>query len=255
VDPHNSSHEQEALNNHISQISTVWTQLRAAHEGPPEAAVLAQQRIVQRYERAVYRYLLAAVRNQHVADDLFQEFALRLIRGAFKNVSPERGRFRDFLRTTLHHLIVDHHRKRNRLDRVRELSAEPEGPADADSGDAMFIEQWRNELLSRAWEALEKSDREKQRHLYTVLHFRTKHPEMRAQEMAEKLSEVVGKPLSAEWIHKRLFLAREKFVQLLLQEVQDTLDNPTLDELESEIAELGLMEYCRDGLEQRRKGS
>ena len=42
-----------------------------------------------------------------LADEMFQEFALRLVRGDFRNADAARGRFRFFLKTALYHLVVD----------------------------------------------------------------------------------------------------------------------------------------------------
>lgn len=243
------------LNQHLSQISTAWTAVLEAHFGEGDAVGEAQQRLLQRYSAAVYRYLLAAVRDPDAADELFQEFALRLVRGDFKRVDPLRGRFRHFLKTSLYHLIVDHQRRQQR--RARPLSAdsaEPaaEAPSEADS-DREFQTIWRAELMARTWEALARHDRATGQHLYTVLRFRTDHPEVRSPQMAEQLAPEVGKPLTAEWVRKRLFHAREKFTDLLLEEVAQSLANPAVDRLEEELIDLGLLDYCRAALERRRK--
>src|SRR5688572_2306994 len=90
---------------HLSHISTLWQDLLAAHSGGPEAASAAQQRLIQRYAPAALNYLRGALRDADAADELFQEFALRFVRGDFKRVQPERGRFRDYLKTVLMHLV------------------------------------------------------------------------------------------------------------------------------------------------------
>src|SRR5207244_615735 len=147
---------------HLSQISTRWTVLFAAHAAPTEAAGAARQRLFERYSRAIYRYLLAAVRDPDAADELLQEFALRLVRGDFKRAHPERGRFRDFLKTALYHLIVDHHRDAQR--RPTPLTADTPEPADdggpAAGADEEFMTLWRAELMKRAWEGLAQVERQ-----------------------------------------------------------------------------------------------
>ena len=42
---------------------------------------------------------------------------------------------------------------------------------------------------------------------------------------------------------------RDKFADLLLDEVVNSLDRPTPDHLEEELIDLGLLEYCRPALE------
>ena len=78
----------------------------------------ARAALVHRYRGAIYRYLLGAVRNPDVADDLAQDFALRLVRGDFRNADPERGRFRDLVKTVLFHLIVDYQRRQKAQPRA-----------------------------------------------------------------------------------------------------------------------------------------
>lgn len=243
------------LNQHLSQIATIWTAVLEAHWGEGSAIGAAQERLLQRYTPAVYRYLLGAVRDPDVANELFQEFALRLVRGDFKRVDPLRGRFRNFLKTALYHLIVDHQRRQQR-ERARPVEGhEPaaEEPSMADS-DRAFLTIWRAELMARAWDALAKHDRETGQHLYIVLRFRTDHPEVRSPQMAEQLAPQIGKPLTAEWIRKRLFHAREKFTDLLLEEVAHSLANPAAEEMEQELIDLGLLDYCRVALERRHSG-
>src|SRR4051794_16668614 len=98
----------------LSQITTSWSLLLQAHSGPADDTTAAQQRLFERYSGAVYRYLLAAVRDPNVADELGQELALRIVRGDFQRASPERGRFRNYLKRALFHLIVDYQRAQKR---------------------------------------------------------------------------------------------------------------------------------------------
>src|SRR5262249_51717765 len=112
---------------HISQIETLWPMLRQAHGGSPAQINAAQEVILKRYRPAVYRYLLACVGDADAADELAQEFALRFVRGDFRNANPERGRFRDLLKSALYHLVIDHHKKKKK--NLPGLSAGPEPAA------------------------------------------------------------------------------------------------------------------------------
>src|SRR5262249_13327225 len=82
---------------HISQIATVWPLIEQAHGDDPEETGAAQDALLRRYRPAVYRYLLACLGRCDAAEDLWQEFALRFVRGDFRNANPEKGRFRDLL--------------------------------------------------------------------------------------------------------------------------------------------------------------
>jgi RNA polymerase sigma-70 factor (ECF subfamily) len=243
----------EAPDARLSQISTSWTALFQAHAGPGDAAVAAQQRLLQRYHRAVYRYLLAAVRDPDAAEELFQEVALRFLRCYFRNVQPERGRFRDFLKRVLSNLIVDHRRKQS-----RQPAALPQDVPDAQSvpsfgEDEEFLASWRRELMQHAWEGLAEAERRTGQPLYTVLRFRVDHPDAQSAEIAKRLSDRMGRALTPEWVRKWLSRAREAFTDLLLDEVERSLGGPSREQLEQELLDLGLMECCRPALERRRK--
>src|SRR5713101_7167113 len=104
--------DQQELNQHLSRISTQWTMVFQAHQGPVDAVTRARHQLLQRYSGAAYRYLLGAVRDPDVAAELCQEFALQFVRGDFRRADPERGRFRDYLKRALIHMITDYQRTR-----------------------------------------------------------------------------------------------------------------------------------------------
>jgi RNA polymerase sigma-70 factor (ECF subfamily) len=241
----------------ISRIDTLWTLVRQAHGQVTLDARSAQQQLLDRYGGAAKRYLLAALRNEHAADEVFQEFALRFVRGDFHRAAPERGRFRSFLKTVLYHLVCDHQKGRKRSPaQLGALEAvEPVSPSEADALDEQFTKSWRDDLLARTWVALEEEQRQSGKPHHTVLRFRSQHPDLRSPELAEQLSERLQKPISAANVRVLLHRSRERFADLLLEEIGQSLDNPTIDDLEQEVADLRLMDYCRPAIDRRRENS
>jgi RNA polymerase sigma-70 factor (ECF subfamily) len=235
---------------HISQIETLWPVLMQAHEGAPSEIVAAQQKILLRYRPAVYRYLLASVHDPSVAEELCSEFSLRFISGGFRNANPEKGRFRDLLKSALSHLVIDHYNRKKRG--MAQLSPDaPEPTSGEDStyeSDRQFLDSWRSTLLNKAWESLAIEERRTGRPLHTVLHFRAGHPDLRSHQMAEQLSAQLSKEVSADWVRKWLHAGREKFAELLMHEVGASLRDPTPDSVEEELIDLGLFEYCKDAI-------
>jgi hypothetical protein len=71
----------------LSRIATRWTVLGEARDGAPEVAAEARKLLLLRYHRAAYRYLLGAVRDPDVAEEL----ALRFLRGDFRRASEGMG--------------------------------------------------------------------------------------------------------------------------------------------------------------------
>src|SRR5262245_48659426 len=95
---------------HISRIPTAWTMVREAH-ADNTLVQDAQQRLLDRYGHAIRRYALSALRDEDAADEVYQEFALRFVRGDFGKADPARGRFRAFVKTVVYRLIVDYQRR------------------------------------------------------------------------------------------------------------------------------------------------
>ncbi len=241
---------------HISRIVTAWSMVREAH-GDHTAVQSAQHRLLDRYGGAIRRYALSALRDEDAADEVFQEFALRFVRGDFGNVDPERGRFRAFVKTVVYRLIVDYQqraKKRGRETPMHSNVAEPEAdsPESKDKDDALFHTSWRDDLLARCWQRLDDDERQSGKPYHSVLRYRVDHPDLRSPELAAGLSEKLGKPINAGAVRVLLHRSRELFGELLLDEVTESLANGSLDEAEQELIDLELHDYCRPALEKRR---
>lgn len=232
---------------HLSQISTFWTMLFRAHAGEEQGTARAQHELLERYGGAVYRYLLGAVRDPDAAADLTQEFAVRFLRGDFHRADPDRGRFRDYLKTALIHMATDYRRDRQRQPRPLDPGTPaPELPDSLDD-DAMFLESWRTELLDRTWEALAAAHPTQHAALLT----RVNDPDLPSPEVAERISGVLGRPLTAAAARKALQRAHGQFAELLVEEAARSLGESTTAELEAELTALDLLRYCRSAFTKR----
>jgi RNA polymerase sigma factor (sigma-70 family) len=243
---------------HLSQIQTMWSLVERAH-GDHTNVQSAQQDLLDRYGGAVRRYALAALRDEDAADDVFQEFALKFVRGDFASADPGRGRFRAFVKTIVYRLIVDYQRRQKKLGREGQMHsnlAEPPGEVAAATGqdtDALFQASWRDDLLARCWGKLADYECTSGKPYHTVLRYRVDHPEARSPELAEGLSKSLGKPINAGAVRVLLHRARDAFADLLLDEVMHSLADGSLDTAEQELIELDLLEYCKPALEHRRE--
>jgi RNA polymerase sigma factor (sigma-70 family) len=232
----------EEVDERLSGISTDWGALRAAHGG--EAARAAQELLLLRYGPAIRRYLKRVAGDAEAADELFQEFGVAVIEGKLRNADPGRGRFRDYVKAVARHLVAKYHAKRKKLPAAAEASALQAIPA-PDPADDKLDEAWRDNLLARTWAALSEANRT----AYDVLKFRADNPGASSQEMADRLSAGLGRPLTAEAVRQTIHRARKQFALLLVAEAGQSLANPTADAVAEELAELGLLEYCRPALE------
>ncbi len=241
------------LQQHLSHIATQWSVLYQAHRGDETEAAQARQLLMQRYCGAVYRYLLRAVRDPGVAEDLTQEFALRFIQGRFGQADPSQGRFRSYVKGALFRLVQDHYRALARgLHAVPlEHDAALADPRD-EAAENDFRDSWRQELLSRSWRALQEVQEQTGQPFHDVLRLRVDEPELSSAQMAETLSARLGRTISAANVRQLLHRARERFAELLLEDVQQSLEGAPLDQVEEELAELNLLKYCKDILDRRR---
>ena len=229
----------------LSRISTMWTVHRAAFQDGVSAKHLE---LLQRYRGPAFRYLLACVKSDDVAEDLAQDFALKFLRGDFGRADPERGRFRDYLRTSLSRLATDHFRRRKK--EAGELAVEPADPQSFDAADREYDEQWRCEALDRAWAAIAKASPTE----YAALKLRVEEPDLTSGAMAERLGAALGREINADAVRKALERGRRRFADSLVAEVEATLESKVAESLERELTDLGLIRYCRTALESRRRG-
>jgi RNA polymerase sigma factor (sigma-70 family) len=245
--------EQEDWNPRLTDISSQWTLLFQAHQGTPEQVAAAQVELMERYAGAVHRYLLAALRDQEAAEELDQEFALRFLRGDFHRIDPARGRFRDFLRRALRNLMTDYRRREH--VRPRPMGDQLPEPADLAADevdfDRRFLASWRAEMMSRAWQALEKLQEKTGQPYYTVLQLRVDHPDLTSAQLAERLSAALGRPIQAGGMRTALQRSRDRFVEFLIAEVSGGLTDPSPEQVEQELIDLGLHKYCKSAIKRR----
>ncbi len=236
----------------LSRISTHWSLVFRAHDQAGADKTAAQAALLHRYCGAVYRYVRSVVQDEHVTEDLCQDFAHRFVRGDFHNANPAIGRFRSFVKTAVAHLIADWRRRcraglraapadDTRLNEVVSREPDPAG---------IFEQLWRAELLDRAWEKLQRlQNQEADSWFCTALRFRAEHPEASSAEMAEGLGRQLGRPVTAENVRSTLRRARIKFAAALVEEVAHSLQSHSPAEVRGEISELGLLPYCRPVLD------
>ena len=219
--------------------------MQEAHGSQTSRAASARSVLVQRYLGAVYRYVLAIVRDVSLADELCQEFSLKFLAGEFHKAAPERGRFRDYLKTVIVNLVRSHHRAQGKQpqplpDQVGET---PVMPAEDDEG--QFAVEWRKEVLELTWQSL-KQERE---NYYHVLRLRVENPESSSAELADRYANEQGRSITAANVRKILERAHAKFAKLLIAEVADSLSEPDHESVRAELTELDLLKYCQSALE------
>jgi RNA polymerase sigma-70 factor (ECF subfamily) len=229
----------------LSRIATQWSMVADAHRASGDAAA-ARQRLFEQYAAPVYRYLLGAVRNEDVAEELCHEFAARFFAGDFGRADPQRGRFRDYVKRSLSNLVNDYFRTQSRWPRPLPEQAQF-AAAEIEEADRAFDASLREEILAQTWKSLEA----KHPSYYAVLRLRVDRPDLRSQGVADELNRQRGKHITADTVRKTMERARAKFEELLVEEVAIACNAPTNEELALELQQLDLLKYCVAAMESR----
>lgn len=234
----------------LSQIETLWSVVRRAHGQENTMAVSAQQQLLDIYSGAIRRYLIASMRDANAADDLFQEFAVKFVKGDFRHADPDRGRFRFYVKRAIHNLI-NRHRQKSAKRKEQALVDQYESHDDEAEPleDQLFHSSWRDDLLDKTWNALAEHEQQTGVPYFTILKTRVDSPTLASEEFAQRLTELLGKPMTAGTARVNLHRAREKFAKTLIETIATSLENPNREAVESELIDLGLIDYCRDSLD------
>jgi hypothetical protein len=222
----------------LDRISTQWSMIN----DPGKFLV--------RYAPAIRSYLQALLRNAHDAEEVEQDFLVRVVQNGFVRASPDRGRFRDYLKTAVRNAAL------TRLRRKKEAAVGDFallGLAAADDTipgtDEQWLADWRRCLLDRAWRALDSHQHRTPGNLFhTVLRAAVDHAEEDSRQLAARVNAQTGREISAEAYRKQLSRARRVFAELLVEEVAQTLEESAAAAVEAELIETGLMSYIRDFL-------
>lgn len=244
---------------HISEIATSWTMVRDASTPDHPRRQVAQQQLLDIYSDSIRRYLLASLKNQSAADEVYQNFALKMIRGDFGSADPKHGRFRHFVKKVIYHLVIDYHRSQGKDDRKQGLSEEPydDRPSATSESDAEFKRLWREGLLNHAWSQLKAHQKQRGGIYYTVLRTRANHPDRNSTELLDLIESETGNRPEKSSLRVTIHRARQRFADYLLEAVIGSLDDARREkleeELEQELIELDLKRYCADAMERRNK--
>lgn len=196
-----------------------------------------------RYAPAIERYLHALLRDPHDAEEVLQDFLVRGLERGFVGTGPLRGRFRDYLKAAVRNAAVD----RLRLRRPPEQGDFDLGELPAHDADSSWLEEWRQCVLGRVWDALLAHQKRSPGNLFhTVLRLTVDHPDEDSAPLAERASTEAGRPVAPAAFRKQLSRARRQFAELLVAEVRRTLPNPSEERVAEELADLGLLSYVRD---------
>lgn len=219
---------------YLDEISTRWGDV-----GNP-------RQFVMRYATAIRRYLASLIKNSTDADDVCQDFLLNALTNGFAHASPDRGRFRKYLKTAVRNAALMHFRKARRSSAPGQLSHEAELLlVEKHAGaDAQWLGDWGGCVLERAWSELHAHQRRTPGNTFhTALRLWVDFPDDDSKQLAVRASDSLGRSLQPDNFRKQLSRARRMFAELLIAEVTQTLENPSAKSIRGELQELGLIRW------------
>jgi RNA polymerase sigma factor (sigma-70 family) len=236
----------ETISQRLDSMTTRWSVVRRAHQASIVSAGQARNELVLRYSKAIRAYVRALLQDDGRADEVAQDAIVRLLSGDFAGADPNRGRFRDLLKVSVRNMARNHWAKENRRRPVA-VDIEEVAGADGSPDDPDWLASWRQNALDLTWSALETLERSQpDSAAVSLLRLRAAFPDASSDELAERLSQKSGKAVTAEALRQQLRRARVKFAELLIEEIADGLGDASPDDVEEELAALGLMDYVRD---------
>ena len=71
--------------------------------------------LINRHKNKVYTYIFLLVKNEHLAEDIFQDTFIKVIKSLKEGKYQENGKFLSWVVRIAHNLIIDHFRKEKQL--------------------------------------------------------------------------------------------------------------------------------------------
>ncbi len=74
------------------------------------------EKLINRHKSKVYTYIVLVVKNQQLAEDIFQDTFIKVIRSLIDGKYKDNGRFVSWVIRIAHNLIIDHFRKEKQIN-------------------------------------------------------------------------------------------------------------------------------------------
>ena len=219
--------------------STRWsTVLRAAQSDHPRQQE-ALEALCQAYWYPVYAFMRRRGVVAADAQDCTQDFFQLLVSGTLlKNVTQDKGRFRSYLMACCQHFLLnlwEKQRAQKRGGHVQHLSLDAgveerllQSPG-GQSPEANFDREWAKEIIQRTEKSLEEEYRDAEKeNLWQAL-----HPYLNGAKDIPVSALATSLGISENHLHVLLHRLRQRFRDILRNEVSATLDDPA--DLKDEI--------------------
>ena len=220
--------------------TTRWTLVVAAGDSHRKEARSALVSLCESYWYPLYAYLRRRGYHFDQAQDLTQEFFIRVLEGRYLDrADPEKGRFRSFILTSLKFFVADEEDRQRAQKRgggtavpLKFSSGEERyqrEPAHDETPERIFERRWALAVLDRVVEKLrdEFVRHGRSEHFERLKVFLLGHSDAPYATLAREMNTSEGA------LKVAIFRLRKRYRELFRQEIADTVADPA--EVESEL--------------------
>jgi RNA polymerase sigma-70 factor (ECF subfamily) len=225
--------------------TTHWSLVIDAAHTDVRVSAAALEALCKRYWYPIYVFIRRKGSARHEAEDHTQAFFAHLLdKDLLKQASPERGRFRTYLLSSLNNFLVNEWEKRSRLKRgadykfisMDEMQADEmysREPADPSTPEKLFERRWAMTLISEVLRRLgEDYERQGKSEIFKAL-----EPGLTGESESGWLAGVAERlQISDGSARTQLHRLRRRYGELLREEIGRTLANPA--DVDDEIRHL-----------------
>jgi DNA-directed RNA polymerase specialized sigma24 family protein len=226
---------------------TNWSLIFDSASGNQAAATAAIERLVRRYWPAVFAFFRQTGRSIDESSDLTQAFVcdVVLLRQLFQRATPQRGRFRNLLLTSLQNFSRDQRRTNARQKRTDGRSMVPLNEAEVAAGsvagmtpEQAFSAQWSATVVRRALDRVRRTCAASGMEVHwRVFEARVVDPMLFDQAPVPHATLVDRLDLDDSGQAANMMVAvKRKFVRALVEEIGLTVEEPL--QIETELREL-----------------
>jgi len=86
----------------------------------------AFEQLLALYKDRIFGYIMSKVRNENLANDIFQDVFIKVIKTLKNGTYNEEGKFLPWVLTIAHNMVVDHFRRSNKMKMITESSSNSE---------------------------------------------------------------------------------------------------------------------------------
>lgn len=224
-------------------MATAWSRILVSGDASPEERRTRLEALARQYWKPLYVYIRCRwKKSNHEAKDLTQGFFAWMVESDFfAKARADRGRFRDFVKTSLDYFVRDAEEARRALKRgggrlilnLDFIAGGEAEPASVEPPDKILDAEWRRTLIQQALDMLrdmyESGGRDDHYRLFEESYL-SPEPRPSYKELAERYG------LTPVDVKNRLTHARSRFRELLEHLAAEGVGHP--DDLRRELDEL-----------------